>query len=573
MIRKSNEAGQTVAIYAITLLALALITMFTVSVGVRVREKIKVQAAADASAYGLAVTQARAMNVMAWSNRAIVAEYVSALSVISHESYLNYWEGMIQAQGKAMKGPIAEYGLQCVGCLGGCSCCCLACQSAKKANDIRKMWNDQYDKVHKIWHIKGKPLHTALHLLDVAYIGGALTNYLAGSAAYGEYIATAGSSFADKAGKAVDPRISASMSLANLKNFKDAVEIDPASPDWDSYHEILAGTRTDWILNQNKFVKGIPWITGMTKSMQIAAGCGGTTVTLPPSANGGAMTVGGSHKSLSGVVQVNQGNAHQYQSGQALGEGGRFALGSIDWGRASVTMICRACEPVTFGTSSTSPEDDLRMEAPKGCWKDSIATAADGYSDGDTNSGAAHIWTSANGVAQFSGKCADQGITVGGFFRFKINGDKNKSAKAQQADLWGQPYTDAKLSMKAGRADGNGRYPWDMDFGKVGGSLLTLDASKDPFGGSNQGGSESLSGKGFDNRVWPTLGAISSGLTYYHNPDHWAEVPNLWNPFWRAKLEDPTNSQGASGQGKDPARNIMLDLTGDDATVAKAMGY
>lgn len=575
--KKLEQSGQTIAIYAITLLALALITMFTVSVGVRVREKIKVQSAADASAYGLAVTQARAMNVMAWSNRAIVAEYVSALSVISHESYLNYWEGMLQGEKKAMSGPIWEYGLQGIGCPFGCSCCCMALQSAKQAKNIQNMWDQQYQKVHKIWHVNGKPLHTALHMLDVAYIGGAVVNYAAGVQAYGQYLATSPSSFADKAGKAVDPRIKAKTTLSNTKNFTEAVEVDPAAEDWDSYHEILSGTRTDWILNQKKFVKGIPWITGVAKSMQMAASCGGTTVNMPPSANGGAMTIGGTHKSVSGVVQVNTSNGHAYQSGAALGEGGRFALGSIDWGRASVVMICRACEPVTYGSSSTSPEQDLRKESPKGCWKDSISKSADGYDEGDSNSGANHIWTSANGVAQFSGKCQDQGITAGGFFRFKLNGDKLVGAKAQQKDLWRQPYTAVSLSMDAKPQNGNNQfgnngYPWDIDFGHIGGSLLTLDASKDASGGSNNGGASSLSGKGYDSLVWPTIGALSSGLTYYHNPDHWAEVPNLWNPFWRAKLEDPTDSAGASGAAKDPARHLLLDLSGDDLAVAQAMG-
>ena len=48
---RRSESGQTMALYAITLLLLSLITLLTISVGVRVREKIKVQAASDISRY------------------------------------------------------------------------------------------------------------------------------------------------------------------------------------------------------------------------------------------------------------------------------------------------------------------------------------------------------------------------------------------------------------------------------------------------------------------------------------------------------------------------------------------
>jgi hypothetical protein len=37
--------------------------------------------------------------------------------------------------------------------------------------------------------------------------------------------------------------------------------------------------------------------------------------------------------------------------------------------------------------------------------------------------------------------------------------------------------------------------------------------------------------------IGPGFHAVSRGMVYYHRPGNWAEHPNFFNPFWRAKLE------------------------------------
>ena len=578
---RKGESGQAIALYAITLLALALITMFTISVGTRVREKLKVQATADSAAYGLAVSQARTMNVMAWANRAIVSEYVSALSVVGHESYLNYWEGTLKEQADQMSGPIGAYGAQCALCIPPSPppCACQACISAAKASKIKDMWNKQYQDVHKIWHVNGKSLHDALHMLEVQYVQGAASNYKAGKAAYDDYIKLSKGPFADAMAKSVDDRMYAvgpdrsagGSDPANEQSFTRAVEVDPAAEDWDSYTEILTGTRTDWILKHSNFVPGMPWTQGFQKQMQIAQGCEGTAISPMPSNSGGSMV--DQYLGVSDVVAVNLGHDHQYQKGWAKGEGGRRALTAINKGGTHVLMICEACIPVSTGSSSQSYEDNARLDGAKNGCNKSFHRAFDGFSDGDSASGMAHIWTSANGIDNPAGDCSDQGITAGGFFRFKLDGDTNMGTSEAQKSLWNQPYTFATVELDINK---HGLFPWDLSFGHVGGSLLTVDSSADAHGQTNQvdstGDHQGVAGRGYNATVWPTLGGFGTGLTYYHNPKHWAEIPNLWNPFWRAKLEDPTESQGASGEGKDKPPTAKANFQDDDAQVAQAMG-
>jgi len=49
--------------------------------------------------------------------------------------------------------------------------------------------------------------------------------------------------------------------------------------------------------------------------------------------------------------------------------------------------------------------------------------------------------------------------------------------------------------------------------------------------------------------------AMSKALVYYHRLGDWTEQPNLFNPYWRAKLHpfkalDAAMVLGAAGQGQ-----------------------
>jgi hypothetical protein len=76
--------------------------------------------------------------------------------------------------------------------------------------------------------------------------------------------------------------------------------------------------------------------------------------------------------------------------------------------------------------------------------------------------------------------------------------------------------------------------------------------------------------------------AIATGMAYYHRQDHWDEVPNLMNPFWRATLVPAdVDKQGKSpldlgGGEEDPAK--LLEAVGqpqgaDIYRSLKAVGY
>lgn len=89
--------GQSLVITVMIMLVVVLMVFFTFSVGERTRKKTRMQALADSAAYSGAVAEARAMNYFAFSNRAIVSDMVSVLSVSSHNTWTNWYEDALAA--------------------------------------------------------------------------------------------------------------------------------------------------------------------------------------------------------------------------------------------------------------------------------------------------------------------------------------------------------------------------------------------------------------------------------------------------------------------------------------------
>ncbi|MDF1562501.1 MAG: pilus assembly protein TadG-related protein [Deltaproteobacteria bacterium] len=87
---RRDEEGQTLVLGAVSMLVLALAVMTTISIGEAAYEKIKLQNTADAAAYSLAATQARAFNFFAYTNRAMIAHYNTALTMVAYLSFCIY---------------------------------------------------------------------------------------------------------------------------------------------------------------------------------------------------------------------------------------------------------------------------------------------------------------------------------------------------------------------------------------------------------------------------------------------------------------------------------------------------
>lgn len=81
-LRKSQD-GQAIILAALGALILAIGVLATVNLGHAIHERIKLQNVADATAYSLAALEARSFNFFAFTNRAQVSQYVTAMSLQS----------------------------------------------------------------------------------------------------------------------------------------------------------------------------------------------------------------------------------------------------------------------------------------------------------------------------------------------------------------------------------------------------------------------------------------------------------------------------------------------------------
>ena len=99
--------------------------------------------------------------------------------------------------------------------------------------------------------------------------------------------------------------------------------------------------------------------------------------------------------------------------------------------------------------------------------------------------------------------------------------------KKGQRDLDGQP----KLAMMLWRwqdPDAPPSYPWELVF-------RFRFSQSGPGTEVNMKRSKRME-MGNDAFLFHTMGALASGLAYYHRPGHLAEPANLLNPYWRATL-------------------------------------
>jgi hypothetical protein len=124
---------------------------------------------------------------------------------------------------------------------------------------------------------------------------------------------------------------------------------------------------------------------------------------------------------------------------------------------------------------------------------------------------------------------------------------------AREDVLWNMPRTLTLITRPSGETQ---RMPWDFDFqaqlpGPV--RFTTLNAAGDVAAGRR-------------------MAAMAGGLVYFHKPrlqargqedEEYAEPPNLWNPFWRAKLHPLMHADAitATAGGAHPAtHHVLTDL-------------
>jgi hypothetical protein len=147
------------------------------------------------------------------------------------------------------------------------------------------------------------------------------------------------------------------------------------------------------------------------------------------------------------------------------------------------------------------------------------------------------------------GKCdnalcnSEQRGVYRGHMRFRLSDNEN--------NLWNMPRTMTLITTPV-----PDRMPWDFNF-----------RMQFPHQGANQWLSFSTTQSVGDEATDRTMAAFGGGLVYFHKPpnsgEEYGEPPNLWNPFWRAKLH-PVRQRDARDASTPHAatRSALLELDG-----------
>ena len=116
-----------------SLLVLALIVFITFNVTVAVQQKIKLQNYADAKAFSLAVAEARTLNYLRYTNRAIASSYVGMANVHAYMSEAAMLADLKCSAARSIMGVISGMETCAVLLHAGSPCCFHHCVDAFEA--------------------------------------------------------------------------------------------------------------------------------------------------------------------------------------------------------------------------------------------------------------------------------------------------------------------------------------------------------------------------------------------------------------------------------------------------------
>jgi hypothetical protein len=159
--------GQTMVLGSLGVLIVGIMMMLTLNVGQAVHEKVRIQQLADGAAFSMAVQEARAYNFIAYTNRANVGALVSASSMHSFHSMASSIPEMFQAAGYTffMHAGI-EFAMCFTCCWPFCFSMCKHCYHGIKDLDAAFNYLDSADELREKVKKADKTFRLAMNALD-----------------------------------------------------------------------------------------------------------------------------------------------------------------------------------------------------------------------------------------------------------------------------------------------------------------------------------------------------------------------------------------------------------------------
>ncbi|MBZ4419661.1 pilus assembly protein [Myxococcus sp. RHST-1-4] len=165
----ARSRGQTMTLFVLSMLLVVLMVVLTLSFSMKVRERIEVQTVADAAAYTNAVATARTFNNIAVLNRAQIAHAVAQAGAQSLISWTTLYRAHLNATRSSFRG--AQWPYQIMQALCACApfngFCRRACRCGRRGmSDLRALQNAFLNEDRRIDPIfRGADARAALQVL------------------------------------------------------------------------------------------------------------------------------------------------------------------------------------------------------------------------------------------------------------------------------------------------------------------------------------------------------------------------------------------------------------------------
>ncbi|QSQ10827.1 hypothetical protein JY572_20565 [Myxococcus landrumensis] len=485
--RRRAQRGQAIVLGSLSFLVLALMVTLSFNLSHALRQRMSLQQHSDAMAYSMAVLEARALNYYAVSNRAIAGSYVAMNSLHAYMAAASVTGEMLRAGESNFNKIAAAELVRCLACR--CSCCKHAADAKKVANKFGKKAKE-YDRDARA--LEGD-FRTAMEGLDLM-----VDNLHKSQAEVHERTAQA-------------VKDGSSHGLAQLK--------DDTAPKSSELNSAVGA------LNENEFNCSVD-----------GKECTGSVGSSSEEARARVMTEIG-NASRSAWPSNRKGTKHLHPdflrefkdipeqglykisghkgSAKTVTDGDDVYTGGQEGGNEGTTVA--ASEEGSLTHSMWEDAIPAMSSYDSSIWSDSGGGEHDGV--GDDGEGEQH-----RGSHQFEGtnaqsleSCAGEGNC---FMKYRANPDPNRD--------WGQPrvYAYYTMPLSVGNAQ---QAPWELNNSR---------SVEFQHGAQGSGKLTVAAGEGM---------SLSKALVYYHRfgAGGWREPPNLFAPFWRAKLHPFTPGEAA----------------------------
>ena len=479
LVARLPRRGQVMVLACVALLVLALMLSMSFSISNAIHERVRLQSSADSAAYSAATVAARAMNVTAYTNRAIAAVLVTQMSVhawmaIASQTFMIHVDAAMNHE--TMSGQ--EMGM-CCSCPWGACCIVIHCFHSK-VDDLVAIYHGVMAIVY-LAKVMGKEsdFNDAVEALNQATID--LHKLQVDTVKTAKNEVSMQGTVLDSLLKKNAPHATYSTAVLQMNGGEFACALEGTSFDGDCAK----------VYGSNP---GVSSPGDRSTVMQNAANAARLPFHSCPDCSNS------SHDDF----KPDADHLKSFISMGSNSETPSFTINAYVNDMTFAPMFSNGAEAKTVGAQSMGT-----MSSSRYCCSASMPLFSTAWSD---DSGGLHLIPHTTSHDKFKGYQREDVCDDGAcFINFRANSDKDID--------FNQPSMYASVSQDLGKMRSGKRGEWEINKdGKVRveyGNGVAADIDIKPRG----------------NGV-----AVSKAKVYYHQLKHWQFQPNLFDAFWRAKL-------------------------------------